>query len=288
VYEGFEAAAPYCVTWAIDTTDTIGTCTPICPQPGDDDVNPPPDNGDNVDVNDGPEVVDLGTWGDFVILSKTGITNTGSHTSEITGNIGSSPISAAAMNGVWCTEITGTIYGVDAAYVGSGDQTCFLGNPPLANKTLVDDAILNMEAVYNETAGRPNPDDINLYGGIIGGKTFTPGLYKWSTGVIISTNVTLSGGANDVWIFQIAGDLSIASGGSVPAGIKIILAGEAQASNIFWQVGGGTGATLGTYSTFNGTILSATAIIIQTGAVLNGRAWAQTTVTLDASTVTQP
>ena len=286
VTEGFEAPAPYCITWATDPTDTIGACIPIGPQPGDGDENPP-DNGDGEDVNDGPDTVELGTSGDgFVILSETGITNV--HTSDITGDIGSSAITAAAMNNVFCSEITGTIYGVDDAYVGSGDQTCFSGNPPLANKTLVDNAVLDMEAAYTDAAGRTNPTATELYGGIIGGRTFAPGLYKWSTDVIIATDVTLSGGAEDVWIFQIAGDLNIASGGSVPSGIKIILSGGAQASNIIWQVGGATGATLGTYSTFNGTILSEKQIIIETGAVLNGRAWAQTQVTLDTNSIVQP
>src|SRR5665648_260554 len=238
------------------------------------------------DVNDGPDAVVLGNYGDydygdFVILSETGITNTDSHTSVINGDIGTSPETAATMNDIWCTEIIGTIVGVDAAYVGSGVQTCFAGNPPLSNKTWVDNAILNMVTVYNTTAGIPNPDGIDLYGGNIGGQTFAPGLYKWNSDVIIATSVTLSGGANDVWIFQIAGDLSISPAG----GIEVILSGGALASNVFWQVGGPVGATLGTYSTFNGTILSAKAIIIQTGAVLNGRAWAQSTVTLDASTV---
>lgn len=101
----------------------------------------------------------------------------------------------------------------------------------------------------------------------------------------IPTNVTLSGDADDVWIFQIEGNLDIASAGSVPAGIKVILGGDAQASNIFWQVGGATGATLGTYSTFNGNILTAKQIIIQTGAILNGKALAQTQVTLDANII---
>ena len=239
----------------------------------------------------GPEVVDLGTAGtlidsNFVILSKAGITDTGGHASVITGNIGSSPITAAAMDGVWCSEITGTIYGVDAAYTGSGSVTCFAGTP--ADKTVVDNAILDMMAAYNDIAGRPNPTAIELGDGNIGGKTLAPGLYKWSTDVIIPTDVTLSGGANDVWIFQIAGDLNIASKGDVASGIKVLLSGGAQASNVFWQVGGPTGATLGTYSTFNGTILSAKQIIIQTGAVLNGRAWAQSQVTLDNNTVVHP
>lgn len=243
----------------------------------------------------GPAPVDLLTAGNFVILSKTGVTNTGSHTSAIIGNMGSSPITAAAMNGVFCSEINGLIYGVDAAYTGSGATTCFAGNPgvpavvpPDANKTLVDNAVLDMGTAYTDAAGRTLPDGTELYAGNLGGQTFAPGLYKWSTNVTIPTNVTLSGGPNDVWIFQIAGDLSIASGGSVPAGVKVVLTGGARASNVFWQVGGLTGATLGTYSTFNGNILSAKQVIIQTGAVLNGRALAQTQVTLDAGVVTVP
>jgi hypothetical protein len=236
----------------------------------------------------GPAPVNLLSATNFAILSKTGITNTGSHTSVITGNIGASPITSAAMDNVFCPEITGTIYGVDAAYTGNGTTTCFAGNPPLSNKTLVDNAVLDMGTAYTDAAGRTLPDGVNLFGGNLGGQTFAPGLYKWSTDVTIPTNVTLSGSASDVWIFQISGNLSVASAGSVPAGVKVVLSGGAQASNVFWQVGGGTGATLGTYSTFNGTILSAKQIIIQTGAVLNGRALAHTAVTLDASTVTKP
>ncbi len=236
----------------------------------------------------GPPTVNLFSAANFVIISETGITNTGSHSSVITGNITSSAITAAAMNDVFCSEITGTIYGVNAAYVGSGNQACFAGNPPLSNKTIADNAVGDMLTAYGDAAGRVPADDTDLYGGIIGGKTFTPGIYKWNSDVSIPTNVTLSGGASDIWIFQMTGDLSIASGGSVPAGIKVLLTGGAVASNVFWQVGGGTGATLGTYSTFNGTILSAKQIIIQTGAVLNGRALAQTQVTLDANTIAIP
>lgn len=236
----------------------------------------------------GPAPVNLLSAGNFVILSKTGITNTGSHTSVITGNIGSSPVTAAAMNNVFCSEITGTIYGVDAAYVGSGSQTCFAGNPPLSNKTLVDNAVGDMFTAYTDAAGRTGPNTTELGAGDISGLTIAAGLHKWSTNVVINTDVTLSGGANDVWIFQIAGNLNIASGPSVPTGIKVVLSGGAQASNVFWQVGGVTGATLGTYSTFNGTILSAKQVILQTGAVLNGRALAQTQVVLDANPVSIP
>src|SRR5450830_2055311 len=132
----------------------------------------------------------------FVILTKTGITNTGSHTSAITGNIGASPITASAMSGVFCSEITGTIYGVDAAYVGSGAVTCFSGNPPAANKTLVDNAVLDMGTAYNEAAGRTLPDFTELGAGNISGMTLTPGLYKWSSGLAVNADVTRAGGAN--------------------------------------------------------------------------------------------
>ena len=227
----------------------------------------------------GPAPVDLLSAGNFTVLSKSGITDTGSHSSVVVGIVGASPISGAAIL-VTCPEVTGTIYSADAA----GPLPC-----RVTDATLLTSAANDMVTAYNNAAGAVTPAPVvELNAGNIGGLTIAPGIYKWSTGVNISTNVTLSGGANDVWIFQIAGDLNIASGGSVPAGIKVILAGGAQASNVFWQVGGPTGATLGTYSTFNGNILSAKQIIMQTGAVLNGRALAQTQVTLDANTVSAP
>jgi hypothetical protein len=218
----------------------------------------------------------------FVVLTKTGITNTGSHASVITGNIGASPITAAAMDNVFCTEITGTIYGVDAAYTGSGATTCFAGNPPAANKTLVDNAVADMVTAYNEAAGRTGPDFVDLFAGNISGKTLAPGLYKWSTGVTIASDVTLSGGADDVWIFQIAGDITQSSATAV------LLAGGAKAKNIFWQVGGPTGVAINTTGKFEGTILAQKAITLNTGTVANSRMLSQTAVTLDATRITRP
>jgi len=218
----------------------------------------------------GPAAVNLASAGNFVVLSETGITDVPA--SIITGNIGTSPISGAAI-GVTCPEVTGSIYAVDAA----GPLPCSINDA-----TTLTAAVNDMMTAYTDAAGRTIPDATELGAGNIGGMTLAPGLYKWSTDVTIPTSVTLSGGANDVWIFQIAGNLSIASAQSV------ILTGGAQASHVFWQVGGVTGATLGTTSTFNGTILSAKQVIIQTGATLNGRALAQTQVTLDHSTILFP
>jgi uncharacterized protein (TIGR03437 family) len=140
-----------------------------------------------------------------------------------------------------------------------------------------------MATAYTDAAGRTVPDFVNLGAGNISGRTLVPGLYKWSTDVLVdNTGVTLSGGPNAVWIFQIAGNLNLASSAHVT------LAGGARAVNIFWQVGGGAGLTLGTGAVFSGNVLSATAVIMNTGASLNGRALAVTDVTLQQSPVTSP
>jgi hypothetical protein len=147
----------------------------------------------------------------------------------------------------------------------------------VASKTLVDNAILDMKTAYNSAAAARIPTVLNL---TLGSTPLIPNTYKWGGNVAITTDLTLNGGVNDVWIFQIAGTLDIASGK------KIILTGGAQAKNIFWQVAGVV--TLGTTSQFNGIILAATKIAMQTGASINGRLLAETEVTLQSNAVTQP
>jgi len=227
----------------------------------------------------GPAPVDLLSVGtnNFAILSTAGITNTGSHLTAITGNIGSSPITAASMDGVFCAEITGTIYGVDAAYTGSGDSSCFAGAAP--DKTLVDNAVADMGTAYADAQARA-PDFTELGAGNIGGLNLGPATYKWGTGVLIPTNVTLTGGANDVWIFQIAQGLTVSSG------VQIILAGGALPQNIYWATF--AAADIGTTAQFKGVILSQTSIAMKTGASIDGRLLAGTQVTLDENAVTLP
>src|SRR5665648_343295 len=218
--------------------------------------------------------VDLGTAGDFVVLSKSGISTTGA--TSIVGDMGVSPIDSTAITGFGLildssnqfstsSLVTGKIYTAEYA-------------PPTPTKMTT--AIGDMETAYTDAAGRTNPTATELGEGDISGMTITPGLYKWGTGVIINTDVTLSGSANDVWVFQIAEDLTVGNGAI------ITLSGGAQAKNIFWQVAGQT--TLGTTSQFKGIILSKTLISLNTGAALNGRALAQTSVILNANAVTAP
>ena len=212
--------------------------------------------------------VNLGVSGNFVILSKSGITDV--YKSTITGDVGTSPITGAAI-GVTCAEVTGTIYSVNAA----GPLPC-----TVTNATRLTTAVGDMQNAYTDAAGRSRPDFVNLGAGNIGGKTLTPGLYKWTSAVIIPTDVTIQGGPDDIYIFQVAGTLTMSSG------VKFILAGGVQAKNIFWQTAGSV--TLGTTSHFEGNILGQTGINMQTGASINGRMLAQTAVTLQMNTVTQP
>src|SRR3954470_17220990 len=228
----------------------------------------------------GPAPVDLGTAGDlagaagYVILAKTAVTNV--PTSAVTGNIGVSPAAASFLTGFSSTLPAGGAASTSAQVVGKMYAPDYAVPTP-ANLTA---AIGKMQASYTDAAGRTGPDFTELGGGNLGGLTLSPGLYKWSTAVTIPTNVTVAGGTSDVWIFQISGDLSLS------AATKVILSGGASARNIFWQVAGR--ATLGTTSHFEGTILCQTAIALQTGATLNGRALAQTEVALDGNSVTSP
>ena len=213
--------------------------------------------------------VKLGSAGTFALLSKTGVTNV--YASVINGDVGASPITGAAV-GLRCNEIaSGIIYTVDAA----GPLPC-----SVTAATLLTSAVGDMETAYRDAAGRVSPDFTELGSGEIGGKTLTPGLYKWGTSVKISKDVTLTGGPTDVWIFQIAGGIDQASA------TRVTLAGGALAKNIFWQAA--DAVSIGTTAHFEGVMLAKTMIAVKTGATVNGRLLAQTAVTLQKNSVTQP
>lgn len=137
-----------------------------------------------------------------------------------------------------------------------------------------------MSKAYGDAAGRILPNFLNLGSGGIGGLTLTRGLYKWTTGVSVSTDVTISGAPTDVFIFQISGVLTIA------AAHKVILAGGVLAENIFWQTAGG--ATFSPGSHFEGILLSAQTVTLQTTSTMNGRILSLEAVALQKATVVQP
>src|SRR3954454_20602355 len=222
----------------------------------------------------GPRPVLLGAAGGHVLLAKTAISTVPS--SGVTGNVGLSPAAASFVTGFSLVADSTNVFAKSTQVVGK----IYAANYAVPTPSNLTTAVSNMESAYTDAAGRPTPDFLELGTGNIGGKTLAPGLYKWTSTVTVPSDVTIAGGANDVWIFQTTGDLSVA------AAKKITLAGGAQAKNIFWQIAGQ--ATLGANSHFEGIILSKTAVTLQTGATMNGRALAQTQIALQQATVTQP
>ncbi|MDZ4864110.1 MAG: ice-binding family protein [Gemmatimonadota bacterium] len=222
----------------------------------------------------GPAAVNLGTAGNYAILAKSAVSTTGA--SSIVGDIGLSPAAATFITGFGLTADATNTFATSALVTGKVWAANYNAPTP-ANLTT---AVLDMQAAYTDAAGRSLPDFTELGAGNINGLTLAAGLYKWGTGVSIPSAVTLTGGANDVWIFQVAQNLTVSNGAIVT------LSGGAQAKNVFWQVAGQ--ATLGTTANFKGIILSQTLISLNTGATMTGRALAQTAVTLNATAVTHP
>jgi hypothetical protein len=217
--------------------------------------------------------VDLGTAGNFVILSKTGISTVPAST--ITGDLGVSPAAATYITGFSLVADATNVFSTSADVTGKVYAANY-ASPTPANLTT---AIGDMLTAFTSAAGRAAAVT-NLGAGNIGGKTLAPGVYKWGTALLIPTDVTLDGSATDVWILQIAQGLTLSSGA------RVALTGGAVPANVFWQVSGAV--TLGTTAHLEGVVLGQTMIALQTGASINGRLLAQTAVTLEASTVVQP
>ncbi|MBU2019509.1 MAG: DUF3494 domain-containing protein [Bacteroidetes bacterium] len=197
--------------------------------------------------------VNLGVAQNFAVIAGSSITNTGP--TNITGDLGLSP--GTSVGGFPPGILNGTLY---------------------INGALVEQAKLDMTAAYNDAAGRVATDMVTVAGNL-GGRTMTPGLYKsTSTLALSSGDLTFDakGDANAVFIIQVASALTVTSGR------KVILAGGAQAGNIFWQIG--SSASFGTTSSFKGTIIALGSITFSTGAELHGRALARNgTVTMESN-----
>lgn len=191
----------------------------------------------------------------LAVLAGTSVTNTGA--TVITGNLALSP---------------GTSIGGFPPGILNGTQHI--------NDTTANNAKADLTAAYNDAAGRTATDMVTLSGNL-GGLTLTPGLYKSTSSLAISSGdltFDAKGNANAVFIIQIASTLTTTSGR------KVILSGGALASNIYWQVG--SSATFGTTSVFKGTIMAMQSITFETGATLDGKALARTgTVILAGNTI---
>ncbi|HSY41849.1 MAG TPA: ice-binding family protein [Polyangia bacterium] len=217
--------------------------------------------------------VNLRTAGNYAILAESAISTV--PPAVVTGDLGLSPMAATFITNfsliadstnvfATSTQVTGKIYAADDAAPTPSNLTTAIGDMGLA---------------FTDAAGRA-PDVTELGAGNIGGMTLAPGVYKWGTSLLIPTDLTLNGSATAVWIFQIAQTLTVSNA------VAVHLTGGALAKNVFWQVAGSV--DFGTTSHFEGIVLSGTMINLRTGASIAGRLMAQTAVTLDTSTVTQP
>jgi len=222
----------------------------------------------------GPATVNLGTAGNYVIVAKSGVSTTG--TTAVVGDIAISPAAASFVTGFALIADPTNTFSTSALVTGKVWAANYTAPTPASLTTVV----LDMQTAYTDAAGRTLPDYTELGAGNINGMTLSAGLYKWGTGVSLPSAVTLTGGANDVFIFQVAQNLTVGNGAIVT------LSGGVQAKNIFWQVAGQV--TLGTTANFKGIILSQTLIAMNTGSIRTGRALPQTAVTLNATAITNP
>jgi hypothetical protein len=219
-----------------------------CTLPGDGPV-------DNVVPPGGEQsTVILGSAGNFAILAGSAITSTGN--TVVTGNIGLDP--GSSVKGF----PPGTLNGV-----------FHIGDPTAAT------AKLDLTTAFNDAAGRTGP---TLLASELGGTTLTRGHYNSADGTFIITGtLTLDAqeNANAVFIFQTASTLTTARNS------RVVLAGGAQAGNVFWQVG--NSATIGFNTIFTGTIMAKASITVHDGATIDGRALTQVSaVTLHNNVIT--
>jgi hypothetical protein len=223
----------------------------------------------------GPGLINLGTSGNFTGVGMSGISTTG--VTSVTGDIGVSPTAATGITGFGLIMDASGEWSHTPIVIGRVYAADYAPPTPAKMTTAVNDMMTAYTTANGLTLGVIN----ELYAGNISGQTLPPGLYKWGTGVLISgAGVTLSGGPNDTWVFQIAQDLTVGTSAIVT------LTGGAQAKNIFWVVAGQS--LLGPGVDFSGIILCKTLISLNTGAKVTGRLLSQTAVTLNASTVIQP
>lgn len=220
---------------------------------------------------------DLAAPGAYVILAKTAITNVPG--SKITGgNLGLSPAAASAITGFALTLEPAGVYSTSPDL--AAPFKIYAADYVVPTPVNLTTAVLGMQAAYTDAAGRVPTDYLDLESGNLGGLTLAPGLYTWGSTVLVPEDVTLEGCPDDVWIFQISGDLDVSTGK------QVILSGGARASNVFWQVAGA--ATIHADAHFAGVILAKTSITLQTEASMDGRALAQTMVALDMNALTAP
>ena len=224
--------------------------------------------------------VNLGKASSFAILGASQITDVPGSSTIVSGDVGLSPATGAAIGLTSGQLLNGTIYAVDAA----GPLGSFI-DPGLLTAAQND-----LTAAYIDAFNRPVTIDYTATGSQLGGLTLFPGVYRFGHNAGGNLNGTLTldanGVVNPVWIFQATSDLITPAGAPGAPGSRVALINGASSCDVFWQVG--SSATIGTYSDFVGNIMADQSIVLQAYATLDGSALARiAAVTLDHNTITK-
>jgi hypothetical protein len=220
--------------------------------------------------------VDLKKACNYAVLAETGISSEA--TSTVIGDIAVSPIAATAITGFSLDLDVGAQFATSSQVEGEAYAADY-GGDTAANLTV---AVLDMQTAYTDAASRTTADSnrINLLLGSIGGQTLTPGVYAFTMAISIYSDITLKGGADDVFIIQTTGVLTLG------VGVRVILSGGVLAKNVFWQVAGN--AAIGARAQMEGILLVKTDVVFITGSSLNGSILSQTAVALQMASITRP
>ncbi|PWA07312.1 Ig-like domain-containing protein [Flavobacterium psychrotolerans] len=197
--------------------------------------------------------VNLGSAERFGILAGVGVSNNAGFSEIRNLDVGICPGTRSSVTGFPPAKVVGgAIYAFD-------DLTP-PGTPAMLLKAKLD---LTNAYLFAEGASYSAPITIS---GDQGGKTLVAGIYKSTSTLLVQAgDLTLTGSATDVWIFQVASAFTTVGG----AGGNIILAGGAQAKNVYWQTG--SSATIGNYTNFKGNVLALQSITMGDHATAVGR-----------------
>jgi len=229
--------------------------------------------------------IELGTAENYAILTQTGISTVPA--SDITGHIAVSPIDDTAMTGFSFTKDSDGTKATSTQVSGEAYAANF--SPPIPASLTI--AVGDMQTAFTDAASRDNANAarIDLGGGILGepvdkagdaASPLSPGVYTFGTDVLIVKDIVFHGGADDIFIIQVTGNVVM------DANKIVTLTGGALAKNIFWQVAGFVTVSAGAH--MEGIILCKTKVDFLTGSSLNGRILSQTAANLQSAIITQP
>jgi hypothetical protein len=180
--------------------------------------------------------IDLGTAANFGVLGNSAVDSTG--TTSVNGQVGAS---------------NGSVTGFTAG-----------GNP---SGVIVVDSLTAVQGQLDAQGGAAQLDALarTPLGAVeLVNQTIAPGTYS-SSSLGVTGTVTLDAGGNPNARFVFESD----SGLDVAAASQIVLAGGAQACNVYWRLGGS--ATFGSGSTFAGVVIADDSITAAAGADFTGR-----------------